>query len=99
MGKKTGEKKIRCSGFVRLLCYNSSMTGKTRDYLADLANRKGVKLDGEQERDQAWASRKIDELNQLPDVSFSEITEKQRAGIDKGLAKVLKGMEQWTFGV
>ena len=73
------------------------MTGKTRDYLADLANRKGIKLDGEQDRDQAWASRKIDELNQLPDATYPEITERQLARIEKSTIKVLEGMDQWTF--
>lgn len=73
------------------------MTGNTRDYLADLANRKGVKLPDEQERDQAWASVKIDELNQLPDATFSDITESQKKGIENRIIKILKGMERWTF--
>ena len=75
------------------------MTGKTRDYLADLANRKGVKLEGEQERDQAWASRKIDELNQLPDATFSDITENQLKRIETRTQRVIEGMERWTFEV
>lgn len=73
------------------------MTGNTRDYLADLANRKGVKLPNEQERDQAWASAKIDELNQLPDATFPDITEKQKRGIENRVIKVLEGMDRWTF--
>ena len=73
------------------------MTGKTRDYLADLANRKGIKLDGEQERDQAWASRKIDELNQLPDAIFSDITDNQIKRIETRTLRVLEEMGRWTF--
>ena len=97
MGIITTGKKIGCSVFVRFLCYNGIMTGNTRDYLADLANKKGIKLDNEQERDQAWASAKIDELNQLPDATFSDITEKQEKGIQSRINRVLKGLEQWTF--
>lgn len=73
------------------------MTGNTRDYLADLANRKGVKLEGEQERDQAWASAKIDELNQLPDKIYPEISERQIAQIDKGVQRALEELDKWTF--
>ena len=75
------------------------MTGNTRDYLADLANRKGVKLEGEQERDQAWASAKIDELNQLPDKIYPEISERQIAQIDKGVQRALEELDKWTFQV
>ncbi len=73
------------------------MTGNTRDYLADLANRKGVKLPNEQERDQAWASAKIDELNQLPDKQYPEISERQIAHIEKGVQRVLGELNKWTF--
>lgn len=77
------------------------MTGKTRDYLADLANRKGVSLPNEQERDQAWASRKIDELNAMPDATFVVYSEEQaqklKNYIQKQINKVLTGMEAWTF--
>lgn len=73
------------------------MTGRTREYLADLALRKGVSLPNEQERDQAWASNKIDELNALPDVNFPEISEKQLRQIDKGIRRIITGIEKWTF--
>ena len=77
------------------------MTGRTRDYLADLANRKGVSLPNEQERDQYWASHKIDELNALPDATFTVYSEEQKRALDKfvqkQIDKVLRGMEAWTF--
>ena len=97
MGQITHDKKIKCSAFVRFSCYNSGMTGKTRDYLADLANKKGVSLPNEQERDQAWASAKIDELNQLPDASFNDFTPAQAEAIQKRTNKVLEEMSKWTF--
>lgn len=77
------------------------MTGRTRDYLADLANRKGVLLPNEQERDQAWASRKIDELNALPDATFTVYSEEQKQALDKFVQKqvnkVLESMRAWSF--
>lgn len=73
------------------------MTGRTRDYLADLANRKGVKLPGEQEREQAWASSKIEELLALPDANFAPITEKQSTRIAERTAAIIVEMKRWTF--
>lgn len=73
------------------------MTGNTRDYLADLANRKGVKLPGEQDRDQPWASRTIEELKALPDANFEEITPEQIAKIDEGIESVVKEIRRWTL--
>lgn len=77
--------------------YNQSMTGRTRDYLADLANRKGVSLPNEQERDQAWASRKIYELNELSDATFDEFTDEHAENIQNHIDRVLRGLERWTF--
>ncbi len=81
--------------------YNKNMTGRTRDYLADLANRKGVSLPNEQERDQAWASRKIDELNALPDATFTVYSKEQEQELNqfvqKQIDKVLRSMKAWTF--
>lgn len=73
------------------------MTGRTRDYLADLANRKGVKLPGEQEREQAWASAKIDELNKLDDKDYSELAPEQSLRILNRIDKIVSGMNAWTF--
>lgn len=73
------------------------MTGNTRDYLADLANRKGVKLPGEQDRDQPWASRTIEELKALSDANFEEITPEQIAKIDEGIESVVKEIRRWTL--
>lgn len=73
------------------------MTGNTRDYLADLANQKGVKLPGEQERDQAWASAKIDELKAMPDANYREITDAEAEKIDAGIEKAIRGIRSWTF--
>lgn len=73
------------------------MTGRTREYLADLALKKGISLPNEQEHDQAWASDKIEKLKTMPDATFPEISEKQLSRIDSGIKKIITGIKQWTF--
>lgn len=73
------------------------MTGRTRDYLADLALKKGVTFPNEQEREQAWASVRIDELKNMPDANFEEFTEADAERVQKQIDKVIEGMESWTF--
>lgn len=73
------------------------MTGRTRDYLADLANRKGISLPNFQEAAQAEASRKIEELLELPDAAFSELTGETEARVLKRIEGIVKGIGKWTF--
>lgn len=73
------------------------MTGNTRDYLADLLNRKGQTLPGGQDLGQSQASAKIDELNKLPDANFPELSDKQVAHVAKGIEKIKQEMAKWTF--
>lgn len=74
------------------------MTKNQRDYLADLANRKGVKLPGAEDWDTARASREIDRLKALPDKVFPQISEAQIAKISRGVEKVVEELHLWTFG-
>lgn len=73
------------------------MTGKTRDYLADLALQKGVNLGRVEDREQSYASRKIDELKTLPDATY---TEPDGAAIDKVLKRIANinaELLKWTL--
>lgn len=73
------------------------MTGRTRNYLADLANKKGVSLPGMQDASQAEASAKIDELKKLPDKEFAELTEADAAEAASAIKKINQEMQKWTF--
>lgn len=73
------------------------MTGRTRDYLADLANRKGISLPNFQDKNQAAASAKIEELLELPDKTFGELEAKTESAALKKIEKIIEGISQWTF--
>lgn len=73
------------------------MTGRTRDYLSDLALLKGVSFPGGQEMTQAQASETIEELKLMPDAVFPPISETQLSSIDKGIAKIIRELNKWTF--
>ena len=73
------------------------MTGNTRRYLADLANKKGVTLPGMQDASQAEASAKIDELKTLPDKEFPELSENDTAEVNAAIRDINKEMQKWTF--
>lgn len=73
------------------------MTEGQRDYLADLAGRKGVQLDNTDNRSVAWASVKIEELKSMPDVDFDEVTPEVQAKLDKTTANIINEVDKWTF--
>ena len=73
------------------------MTEAQRDYLADLAARKGVKLTDTDDKTVAWASAKIEELKALPDVTFEDVTEDEETKIGRGIEKARKELKRWTF--
>ena len=73
------------------------MTGNTRKYLSDLANRKGVRFENAVAESQAWASNRIDELKAMPDAKFPEITQGQRDNVVRGIEKIIGEMNKWTF--
>ena len=73
------------------------MTEPQRDYLADLANKKGVRIENTDEMSVAAASAKIDELKAMPDAVFDEVTEKQLAEVERRTGSILANMNLWRF--
>lgn len=73
------------------------MTEAQRNYLADLAGRKGVRLEDTDEKSVAWASSKIEELKALPDANFDAVTEEEAGEIDKLTNNVLTELKRWNF--
>ena len=73
------------------------MTEGQRDYLADLALRKGVVLEDTDNKSAAWASKKIDELKTMDDAEFSEPTSEFSKRLNKVVAEIIKGIQAWTF--
>lgn len=74
------------------------MTGRTRDYLADLANKKGVTLPvGFENSSQAKASDMIEELKALPDAKFRGLSNSDRTETRASIERTIKEMNKWTF--
>lgn len=73
------------------------MTGKTRDYLADLALQKGVNLGRVEGYDQYYASRKIDELKAMPDRDFTPITADRTVWLLDRINSINKEIGKWTL--
>lgn len=73
------------------------MTKNQRNYLADLAGRKGVRLSGTEEWSTARASEEIERLKAMPDAVFDEVTEEQDAEINRLAQQVLDGLHQWGW--
>lgn len=73
------------------------MTENQRDYLADLALKKGVRLSDTENWSPAHASKEIERLKQLPDAAFDEITERQIKKINELVQNVLNNLDMWGF--
>ena len=73
------------------------MTAKQRDYLADLALKKGVILKDTSNVSAAWASSKIEELKTMPDKEFTELSQSFIQKINKSIDKINKGIGSWTL--
>lgn len=73
------------------------MTENQRDYLADLAGRKGTRLFDTDNWSVAKASEEIETLKAEPDATFSDLTEKQVETIDLMTNNVLTELSLWTF--
>lgn len=73
------------------------MTENQRDYLADLAGRKGVRLFDTDNWSVSKASEEIERLKELPDAEFNEITESQIAEIDTRTENALTQLWRWGF--
>ena len=73
------------------------MTENQRDYLADLAGRKGVRLFDTDNWSVAHASEEIENLKAMPDAKFNEITPEQIAEIDRRTERTLTELHKWGF--
>lgn len=73
------------------------MTENQRNYLADLAGRKGVRLFNTDDWSVAKASDEIERLKELPDANFGQITMSQTKKIDGLTKKILKNLHEWGF--
>ena len=73
------------------------MTENQRNYLADLAGRKGVRLFDTDNWSVSKASEEIEQLKEMPDVTFDEITEKESKKIDDLVNKTLEQLWKWGF--
>lgn len=72
------------------------MTEGQRDYLADLAGKKGVRIEDTDNVSAAWASAKIEELKLMPDAVFDEFDSKKT---DRYIKQIVTEMKKWTFQV
>lgn len=73
------------------------MTESQRDYLADLANRKGIRIEGAADFSVAQASAKIEELKAMPDYDYPEITDEQVEKIETMTKNILKRIDSWNL--
>lgn len=73
------------------------MTENQRNYLADLAGQKGVRLHDTDNWSVAKASEEIERLKELPDAVFDEITDENIEKIDKMTNNALVELNKWRF--
>lgn len=73
------------------------MTENQSNYLADLAGRKGVRLEDVENVSAAWASAKIEELKALPDAQFEVVSDELSAQLNRRIAKTVGEVEKWTL--
>lgn len=73
------------------------MTENQRNYLADLAGQKGVRLHDTDNWSVSKASEEIERLKAMPDAVFDDINENEIAEIDRRTASALVEMNKWQF--
>lgn len=73
------------------------MTENQRNYLADLAGQKGVRLRDTDNWSVSKASEEIENLKAMPDATFDEITEEEIEQIDKMTARTMSELHKWGF--
>lgn len=73
------------------------MTENQRDYLADLAGQKGVRIHDTDSMSVAKASEEIERLKAMPDANFDEISDGDVEKIDELTTTTLKELQRWTF--
>ena len=73
------------------------MTENQRNYLADLAGQKGIRLSDTDNWSVAKASEEIERLKELPDANFDDLTETEAAEIDRRTQNTLTELWKWGF--
>lgn len=73
------------------------MTEAQRNYLADLAARKNIRLEHTDGMSISVASAKIDELEKLPDANYGVISEEEQNKLNGLAAQTDEELEKWTF--
>lgn len=73
------------------------MTENQRNYLADLAGQKGIRLSDTNNWPVAKASEEIERLKTLPDATFEEITPAQEQEISRLTENIFNEMNKWGF--
>lgn len=73
------------------------MTENQRDYLADLALKKGVRFSDTSGWSAAKASEEIERLKAMPDAEFEDLTEEQSEAVSRKVRAVLVELGKWGF--
>ena len=73
------------------------MTENQRNYLADLAGQKGIRLSDTDNWSVAKASDEIERLKEMPDATFDEITEAEAREVDNLVNNALTELGKWGF--
>ena len=73
------------------------MTENQRDYLADLAGRKGTRLFNTDDWSVAKASEEIETLKAMPDAQFNKLTLEEVEEIDARTENALAQLRRWGF--
>lgn len=73
------------------------MTENQRNYLADLAGQKGIRLSDTDNWSVAKASEEIERLKEMPDATFDDITEAQAREVDNLVDNALTELSKWGF--
>lgn len=73
------------------------MTENQRNYLADLAGQKGIRLSDTDNWSVAKASEEIERLKEMPDATFDEITDAEAREVDKLVDNALTELSKWGF--
>lgn len=73
------------------------MTENQRNYLADLAGQKGIRLSDTDNWSVAKASEEIDRLKEMPDATFDDITEAEAREVYNLVNNALTELGKWGF--
>ena len=73
------------------------MTENQRDYLADLAGQKGVRLHDTDNWSVSKASEEIEALKEMPDAVFDEFNDEMVATTAEMTESVLYNLSKWGF--